>query len=136
MRYKLPIDVRRNYTTKTFKSHFHLKCDNCGETFDLLKPAHGAPFYDDNALMTVRRHISRHSETPHPEDKSYLYRVVGFDTANLVAIPGTLGNDEKVDRVVVQSLLGTYMVVVSAANLKHARLIGGRLIRQYQRNTK
>lgn len=130
MTHKFPLDVRRNYTirrsTKDGYRGWLVKCDTCGLEFtpgSTVEPAN---------LQLLRHHIQQHIGIPTQE--LYTVIVFQFGAGDKTMVLHSLPDDRAWELDQVQSAPespDTYMVVVRAANRKHAHLKGYNLIKQY-----
>lgn len=126
MAHKFPLDIRQHFSTKptTSGDGWVVKCDECNETFSILRPPPGLPI-EHHGLRMLRTHIVSH-QAPKGE---HAYRVSG-GKGDLVVAATVPDDKDRIDQVVELSP-NLYMVVVFAANLRHARTKGAGLIRKY-----
>lgn len=133
MAHKLPLYVRQNFSVKATKSGdgWALKCDTCGETLSLLRPPAGKPV-EEHGLRVLRKHVESHLIPRGMKS----YRVVGGNNHDLVVSettpgPNFDGSTEKYDQV-HELASSYYMVLVYAANMRHARTKAEGLFRNYK----
>lgn len=133
MAHKFPLFVRQNFSVKPTKSGdgYALKCSTCGETLSILRPPAGMPV-EEHGLHMLRRHVESHLIPCGMKS----YRVVGGDLTDLVVAQTTPscnadGHIERYDQVYK---VGTnyYMVLVYAANIRHAKTKAQGLIATYK----
>lgn len=62
---QIPIEIKRNYTITTEKDHWVLKCDVCGQGFQLKKPEKGKDIHGGN-ILALLDHAASH---PLPQEE-------------------------------------------------------------------
>jgi hypothetical protein len=91
---KLPLEVLRNYTVITEKTHWELKCHVCNQAWQLKKPKKGENIHAGNVL-TLIDHIASHplpdeavvEEAPPPTSETTVGVVLQFQPKQSKAPP-------------------------------------------------
>lgn len=126
MAHKMPLYVRQHYSYKktTVGDGWYLKCDTCGQTFNLLKPPPGMPI-EENGLRMLMTHTQSHQT---PEGQS-LYTVALVGDRLKSQQTTHIHPDRVVDAV--YTVPGGHVVHVYASNLTHAQVKAAGVIRAH-----
>ena len=123
---KFPLQLRQNYTIKERPRGWSLVCDHCNSAAFLSKPIKDI---SPQSMQALIQHTYAHapiSQPSLPEEKAYAVAQVGeeYVATKVEEIEEEVGIVQQVEK-------GVFLVYVLAANIKHAKLIAGRVIKRH-----
>lgn len=117
--HRIPLSIRRKFSTINKDLAYHIKCDTCGKKWVVVKG-------QSLQLGDLHLHSLQHEK---PEDKTQTYNVSYYSNSDqLVATP--IDDDTDLNQVKLVST-GYYMVAVKATNARHAKVIAESKMHQY-----
>lgn len=134
MNKKIPIEIRRYFSTRTYPKNWKLLCDHDGCDYQLQveKPTKGKDI-DSTTLLSLLNHL--HSHDIEQDYKQYTVVKVMHGVHIGDTVSADVGAALPTEGEVFHQG-DTYMVVVKAANRHHAEVIGQGLINKLTQDNK